>query len=187
MDTFVESFISNGIEHKCNHFEFNVLASNTRDETSNNNFETHNTSILKEEFYSHLTRLMSCDHRYTQKQYKEIVIGTTYYHNHKNEDTYVFNLQTRHVDMWRQKWLASAHAKNKLTLLSVPSTKSVHSEMWVKQLTFHVTNRIFINFINGCNTTKFYKVCVVYNHEKNVDTPFMIKTLCNVLKQFQVS
>jgi hypothetical protein len=130
---------------------------------------------------------MSCDHRYTQKQYKEIVIGTTYYHNHKNEDTYVFNLQTRYVDMWRQKWLASAHAKNKLTLLSVPSTKSVHSEMWVKQLTFHVTNRIFINFINGCNTTKFYKVCVVYNHEKNVDTPFMIKTLCNVLKQFQVS
>jgi hypothetical protein len=120
-----------------------------------------------------------------QKQYKEMIIGSTYYHNHKNEDTYVYDLKTVSFDVLKNGMLASGYVKNKLTVLSVPSTRNFHLEGWIKRLTFNITNRIMVHFVNGMHSEKFYKVHVVYNHEKNVDTSFVIKSLNNILKEFE--
>ena len=181
MNDFIEDFLMNGIANKCNHFEFS-LCGNSGQEEGANGFTVIDTALTKDQFYNCMCKLMNRNYKYVQKHYKEIVIGDTYYQNHKNEDTYVCDLKTVNTDIWANKMLASGHIKNKLTILSVPSTRNFHSEGWMKRLTFNVTNRIVVNFINGVHTKKFYKVSIAYNHEKNVDTGFVIKSLHNISK-----
>jgi hypothetical protein len=127
---------------------------------------------------------MKNNDRYTQKQFKEIVIGSTYYHNNKNEDTYVYNVKTMLVENWNNRLIASGQSKNKLTMLSVPSTRNIHAESWIKQMTFHITNRINVQFVTGVNTNKFYKINIIYNHEKNVDVNSVVKSLMSAFKHF---
>ena len=180
MYNFIEEILMSGIANQCNYFEFTLCGS--EQEPVNDCMTVFNTSLTKKEFYDCMCKLMSKNYKYVQKNYKEIVIGNTYYQNHKNEDTYVCDLKTVNVNCWKDTIVASGHVKNKLTMLSVPSTRNFHTEGWIKRLTFNITNRIAIHFINGMHTSKFYKISLVYNHEKNVDTSFVVKSLHNVLK-----
>lgn len=180
MHKFIEEILMNGIANQCNYFEFTLCGN--QQEHIDNCLTVFDTSLTKNDFYHCMCKLMNKNYKYVQKNYKEIIIGSTQYQNHKNEDTYVCDLRTIHVDCWKDTIVATGHVKNKLTILSVPSTRNYHTESWVKKLTFNITNRIAVHFINGMNTSKFYKVSVVYNHEKNVDTAYVVKSLHNVLK-----
>jgi len=180
MNSFIEDFLMNGIAKQCNYFEFNIYRN--RSEEVNSNFNVFDTALTKDQFYNCMCKLMNKNYKYVQKHYKEIVIGDTYYHNNKNEDVYVCDLKTVNVDSWNNKILASGHIKNKLTMLGVPSTRKFHAEGWMKRMTFNITNRTAVHFTNGIHTEKFYKISIVYNHEKNVDTQFVVKSLNNILK-----
>jgi hypothetical protein len=170
----------NGIASQCNYFEFNIYRNNG--EEVNGSFNIVDTALTKQQFYNCMCKFMNKNYKYVQKHYKEIVIGDTYYHNHKHEDVYVCDLKTVNIDSWDNKMLASGHIKNKLTILGVPSTRNFNAEGWMKRLTFNITNRIVVHFTNGVHTNKFYKISIVYTHEKNVDTQFVIKSLDSVIK-----
>ncbi len=181
----IETFLENGVANNCNYFEF-IVARQPKT-VVNDAFQIVDTSLSKEDFYDTMCKFMSRNYKYTQKQYKELIIGSTHYHNHRNEETYIFDLKTVCVDVSSNNMVATGFIKNKLTMLSVPSTRKFHVEGWIKRLSFHVTNRVMVHFINGKHSNTFYKIVVAYNHEKNVDTSYAIQSLNSILKQFEES
>lgn len=178
----IQQFIENSIAKECNHIEFILtLVSNSLPFMT-----SFNTSISKDDFYKYMSKLMSKRYKYHQKVYKEIVIGNTYYHNHKNEDIYVYNLQTVDVETIHSNLMAHGSIKNKLTILSVPSTKFIHCQRHIKKLSFYITNRITVNFINGIELTPFYNITITYNHDKNVDIQHTIKNIQDIIQLMEL-
>jgi hypothetical protein len=173
----IESFLE---QHAsvCNYFEFCILG-DKKNETEP--FLSLNTSLSKTMFYNLMYKMMDTPHKYYQKQYQELVIGTTVYQNNKNEDMNTFSILTNDVRVY-DKVAAFAHNKSKLSILSLPSTRNIYKEALIKKLTFRVTNRVFVNFEHGDqNDIRYYRVTLNYNHDKDVDTTGVIKAIDNVL------
>lgn len=144
-------------------------------------------SLSEEQFSSLLKRMAKSQskhqYKYFQKEYKEYVYNDIVVQNYKNTETRAFKNQTIAIEHAAGR-LTLAHARSKLTFLSVPSTKNIHEVAYVKKLTFRVNNRIFVNFVSKIDektreTTRF--AYVNYNHESNVDADGVEKTLEEVL------
>lgn len=162
-----------------NHIEFSVIASDTTTKlVSNELYAVYNTSLERDAFYNLMYKMMDTHHKYNQKQYKEMVIGSVYYQNSKNEEINIHNIHTHRTVCYQNQLLAKVQQKNKLTILSLPSTMNINMESHVRKLTFRVTNRVFVNFENGvCDDHKYYKITVNYNHDKDVDLSNVIEVL----------
>lgn len=167
-------------QHACdsNYFEFCIL-DNNKNETDQ--FLCLNTSLSKTMFYNLMYKMMDTPHKYYQKQFQEKIIGTTVYQNYKNEDINTFSISTNDVRAY-DKVAAFAHSKSKLSILGLPSTRNIYKEALVKKLTFRVTNRVFVNFEHGDqNDIRYYRITINYNHDKDVDTTGVVKTIDQIL------
>lgn len=143
----------------------------------------YGTNFECDAFYKLMYKMMDTYYKYHQKQFKETVIGNVYYHNHKNEDISIYSINTTTLASFQDKVLSKVQHKNKLTILSLPSTTNIHNETYMRKLTFRVTNRIFVNFENSmCENIKCYRVTVNYNHDKDVDLSGVVDSLEKVLK-----
>jgi hypothetical protein len=176
IEQFLEHYASD-----CNYFEFCILSNDTPS-CNEEPYICLNTSLSKTMFYNMMYRMMDTSYKYYQKQYKELVIGTTVYQNSKNEDISTFSISTNAVRIYGRV-AACAQNKSKLSILSLPSTRNIYKEALVKKLTFRVTNRVFVNFEHGDeNDTRYYRVTINYNHDKDVDTTGIINVLDDILK-----
>ena len=186
MSTSLQQFVKQILEHAIantdsNHFEFVVLANPTFN-NDNNDFRMFPTSLSKDKFYNTMYKMMDTNYKYFQKQYKEMVIGDTFYQNFKNEEISIFNLNTNNVEVFQNKLMANSQAKYKLSILSLPSTLNVYAENYTKRLIFRVSNRVFVNFENGKNGDDvFYKIYLNYNHDDTVELNSIQYTLEKVL------
>jgi hypothetical protein len=171
----LETFIINNTKQDkfSNYFEFHIC--NSTYNNIDNNLSIYNTSIHREQFYNLMYRMMDTNNRYHQKQYSEKIIGDISYQNYKNEETSVYNFQTNTIESISDKLFAIAQTKNKLSILSVPSTFNIYSENVIKKMIFRISNRVFVNFENGMtDNEKYYKVYINYNHDKDVDVNVII-------------
>jgi hypothetical protein len=168
------------------------IVRNTKPDNYSNYFEIHlcnrtyndiddavdiyNTSLDREQFYNLMYKMMDTNYRYHQKQYKETVIGDVCYQNYKNEEMNICNLQTNTIESITDKLFVIAQTKNKLSILSVPSTLNIYSENIIRRLIFRISNRVFVNFENGMtDNNKYYKVFINYNHDKDVDVNVVVR------------
>lgn len=136
------------------------------------------TSLSRNEFYSHMGKMMQLPYKYAQRQFKEIVIGNTHYYNYNNEDLQVYSLTSNDAKDVGNGLIAVAQMRQKLSILGLPSTRNIFAESVKRRLTFRVTNRIFVNFEHGQEGDKlFYNVYLNYNHEKDVDVDSAIATI----------
>ena len=183
LQQFVKQFLENAIANTdSNHFEFVVLENATNVNDKNANFRMLPTSLSKEKFYNTMYKMMDTNFKYFQKQYKEMVIGDTFYQNFKNEEISIFNINTNNVEVFQNKLMANSQTKYKLSILSLPSTLNIYAENYTKRLIFRVSNRVFVNFENGKNGDDvFYKIYLNYNHEDTVELNSIQKTLEKVL------
>lgn len=183
LQQFVKQFLEMSIANTdSNHFEFVVLSSSTNVNGKNANFHMLPTSLSKEKFYNTMYKMMDTNFKYFQKQYKEMVIGDTFYQNFKNEEISIFNINTNNVEVFQNKLMANSQTKYKLSILSLPSTLNVYAENYTKRLIFRVSNRVFVNFENGKNGDDvFYKIYLNYNHDDTVELNSIQKTLEKVL------
>lgn len=174
------------------------IVSNTRQDNYSNYFEIHlcnstytnidtnvgiyTTSLDRERFYNLMYKMMDTNYRYHQKQYKEVFIGDVCYQNYKNDEMSIHNIQTNTIESITDKLFAIAQTKNKLSILSVPSTLNIYSENVIKRLIFKISNRVFINFENGItDNKKYYKVFINYNHDKDVDISVVLRNIKDAL------
>lgn len=185
LQQFVKQFLENAIANTdSNHFEFVVLANSTdsNNNDKSNGFRMLPTSISKEKFYNTMYKMMDTNFKYFQKQYKEMVIGDTFYQNFKNEEISIFNINTNNVEVFQNRLMANSQAKYKLSILSLPSTLNVYAENYTKRLIFRVSNRVFVNFENGKNGDDvFYKIYLNYNHDDTVELNSIQCTLEKIL------
>jgi hypothetical protein len=185
MQEIITNFISNSIEKgHCNHFEFHLLSSKNNDDTKAfpDCMKRFETALTKTLFYEKMQKMMGTDYKYHQKQYKEVIIGNTHYQNYNNEDISIYDVRTNFTDVFENAFLIIGQIKNKLTMLSVPSTKNIYSEQYIRKLIFKVSNRITVNFINGHHkNNKYYQINICYSHDKNVDINSTLYILNKVL------
>lgn len=178
----LEDFIVNHTQQEkySNYFEFHLCNSTYND--IDNSIGIYNTSLDREKFYDLMYKMMDTNFRYHQKQYKEMLIGDVCYQNYKNEEMSIYNIQTNTIESITDKLFAIAQTKNKLSILSVPSTLNVYSENIIRRLIFRVSNRVFVNFENGItDNKKYYKIFINYNHDKDVDISVFVKQISSVL------
>jgi hypothetical protein len=76
--------------------------------------------------------------------------------------------------------------KEKLPFHAFPSTQNLHSVAYVTKATFKISNRVYVNFerkkYDNCQGNDICnKVYINYNHECNVDTASVAKTLTDVV------
>jgi hypothetical protein len=183
----IENFIATNTttDNFSNYFEL-ILSNKKKDITNvkdcNQEVSIIRTCLDKETFYDMMYKMMDNNYKYHQKQYKEIIVGDVYYHNHKNEEMNIYTITTNSIDNIDGKVFVTAQTKNKLSILSLPSTMNVYTENIVRKLIFRITNRIFVNFEHGTNNNqKYYKVFINYNHDKDVDLNNIISTVNNII------
>lgn len=163
-----------------NYFEIHLCDATYNDIDNHSN--VYNTSLNRETFYNLMYKMMDTNYRYHQKQYKEVFIADVCYQNYKNEEMSIYSVQTNTVESITDKLCAIAQTKNKLSILSVPSTLNIYSENVIKKLIFRVSNRVFVNFENGItDNQKYYKVFINYNHDKDVDVSIVVKHIRDAL------
>jgi hypothetical protein len=141
-----------------------------KDSTDDRDMQSFDTSISKDAFYTLMYKMMDTNYKYNHKQYRELVIGDVQYHNYKNEEISVFSVSTDDVKAIDNKFCMLAHHKNKLSILSLPSSLKVYNDNVVRKMIFRISNRVFVNFEHGMTgEEKYYKVYVNYNHDSGVD------------------
>jgi hypothetical protein len=183
----VETFLNDNTcpvsETVSNYFEIVVLeTSNGIDKQNSKEFETFNTSLERDHFYSVMYKMMDSNYKYHQKQYKELIIGDVCYHNFKNEEMSIYSSSTNDIVTINKALCGIAQTRSKLSILSLPSTFNVYTENIVRKLVFRISNRIFVNFEHGMTKDKkYYKIFINYNHEKDVDTSNVITTIKKVV------
>jgi hypothetical protein len=181
----MESTIVNIItkHSESNYFEFHFTQG--KNIKLDNDITQISTSFSKQSFYDLLQKTSTSDYKFSQKQYKEAIVGNIVYQNNKNEDITIFNIDTKDVCILDDNNVVCfAHNKNKLTILSLPSTNSIHYEHYVKRLTLRLSNRIFINFEHSLDSNdKVYRVYLNYNHDNNVDIPSVAKSINQIIKE----
>lgn len=175
-----------------NYFEF-VLMNTTspqddigddveHDTKIDQDMQTYNTSISKDTFYTLMYKMMDTNYKYNHKQYRELVIGDVQYHNYKNEEISVFSVTTNSVDTIDKKFCLLSQQKNKLSILSLPSSLKTYNDNVVRKMIFRISNRVFVNFEHGMSGThKYYKVYVNYNHDCGVDINNAMDTIKKTL------
>lgn len=181
MNTLDDFIISNTKQDNySNYFEIHLC--NSADNDADDTIGVYNTSLDREKFYNLMYKMMDTNYRYHQKQYKEVFIGDICYQNYKNEEMSIHNLQTNAIEYITDKVFAIAQTRNKLSILSVPSTLNIYSENIIRRLIFRISNRVFVNFENGVtDNKKYYKIFINYNHDKDVDVNIVIKHMIEVL------
>lgn len=178
----IEDFIITNTQQDnySNYFEFHLC--NSTYTNIDNVVGIYNTSLDRERFYNLMYKMMDTNYRYHQKQYKEVFIGDVCYQNYKNEEMSIHNIQTNIVESITDKLFAIAQTKNKLSILSVPSTLNIYSENIIRRLVFRISNRVFVNFENGItDSKKYYKVFINYNHDKDVDVSVVTRQIKDAL------
>lgn len=188
MDQHICNLITSAVEnYDCNYFEFNIL--NTADAQSlHEDVFLLETSLARDKFYRIMQTISTDDMKFYQKAYKESIIGNTVYHNSKNEEISIFNVETKMMNTLSKNVCLFGKAKNKLTILSLPSTNHIHYESYVKRLTLKITNRIFVNFEHGLSgSERFYRIYMNYNHDKDVDMSSVAITIEKTLKKLEVA
>lgn len=181
MDKLEDFIITNTKpDNYSNYFEFHIC--NSTYHNLDDTLGIYNTSLDRQQFYKFMYKMMDGNYRYHQKQYKEVFVGDVCYQNYKNEEMSIHNIQTNTVESISDKMFAIAQTKNKLSILSVPSTLNIYSENMIRKLIFRISNRVFVNFENGMtDNEKYYKVFVNYNHDKDVDVNVVVKNINDVL------
>lgn len=190
MDTELRSFIQGVLtapeepQHvQGNHIEFTIVANGAVVHAAENACKVYDTCMERDRFYRLMYRMMDTYYKYNQKQYKETIIGNVCCQNHNNEDISIYNITTNRVECFQNQFLAKVQQKNKLTILSLPSTMNTQCESYVRKLIFRVTNRIFVNFENcACDDAKVYRITVNYNHDKDVELSSVVDALEKILK-----
>lgn len=182
MNKLEDFFVTNTQQDNySNYFEIHLCNS-----TYNNvdkNVSIYTTSLNRERFYNLMYKMMDTNYRYHQKQYKEVFIGDVCYQNYKNEEMSIHNIQTNTIENITEKLFAIAQTKNKLSILSVPSTLNIYSENFIKRLIFRISNRVFVNFEHGITDNKtYYKVFINYNHDKDVDVSVVLRHIKDALE-----
>ena len=180
----IEQFIydNTSTDNYSNYFEFVLCSGHESNQV--NAINIYNTSFDRERFYNIMYKLMDTNYRYYQKQYKEVHIGDVCYQNYKNEEMNIYTIQTNKLESIPVKLsiCACAQTRNKLSILSVPSSLNIYSENIIRKLIFRVSNRVFINFENGItDNEKYYKIFINYNHDKDVDINVSIKHINDAL------
>ncbi len=184
----IERFIveNTSTENYSNYFEFLLCYDSNNEYTKLDNVSIYNTSFNRDRFYELMYKLMDTNYKYNQKQYKEVFIGDVCYQNYKNEEMNVYTVHTNKFESipLSINVCASAQTRNKLSILSVPSTLNIYSENIIRKLIFRVSNRVFINFENGVtDNKKYYKIFINYNHDKDVDVNVSIKHINDALSK----
>lgn len=182
----LHSFITNNINAGSNYIKI-VLQShkNVKDDESSNQCIQKNTSLSRDEFYDYLRKIMQMSYKYSQKQFKELVIGNTHYYNFNNQEVQVYSETTNNVAEISNTntYIAVAQNRSKLSILGFPSTRNIYVENVKRRLTFRITNRIFVNFEHGEEDgTIFYNIYLNFNHDKDVDVENAIGTIEKVLQ-----
>lgn len=160
-----------------NYFEFILVndlqrlqSSDVEEHVVDQDMQSFDTSITKDMFYALMYKMMDTNYKYHHKQYRELVIGDVQYHNYKNEEINVFSMMTNFAKPIGNKFCMLAHQRNKLSILSLPSSLKVYNDNVVRKMVFRVSNRVFVNFEHGITgKEKYYKVYLNYNHDNGVD------------------
>lgn len=181
----ISNIINNHIqEYPTNYFEFLMIDDDVDAVSSaqDQGVQTLKTSIKKETFYSLMYKFMDTNYKQHQKQYTETVIEDVHYQNFKNEEMSVYSVVTNAVETVDNKVCVLMQNRNKLSILSVPSTLKIYSDNLVRKMTFKISNRVFVNFEHGVDKKeRYYKVYVNYNHDKDVDVQNAITMIKNAL------
>jgi hypothetical protein len=135
------------------------------------------------EFSKILSKMISTDYKFFERQYKEYFIDDIIIHNYNNEETKVSKLKPKnYIDI--DNYRIIGYQKTKLTSINYPSTTYIFNINYIKKLIFRVSNRIYINFEISLDedSLKTYKVYINYNHDQNVDFTLIDKTLDDIIK-----
>jgi hypothetical protein len=181
---FLESLI---FEDDCNFYQIFLMSQEDTDKSSQSEscseVTEYNTALSKAEYYGMMARLMDKNYKFHQKQYIETVIGNTHFLNHKNEDINIYQLSTTNFTMFQKSIVAFRQNKTKLSIISFPSTRNIHCETCQNVLSFRISNRVLINFVNGVHLNEnFYNIVLSYTNDKNVDKNNVINDIEKVLK-----
>ena len=135
--------------------------------------EAFQTDIGEDNFKNVIAKLASKNWKYFQRDYKEYHYNDVVYQNPgKNEEVKVYrNINTQADYDSHKHILTLGFQRQKLSLVNVPSNKNYSSIVYVKQLIFRITSRIYVNAIvkKDENNNVFYEIFMNYNHDANVD------------------
>jgi hypothetical protein len=80
--------------------------------------------------------------------------------------------------------LRATSTRTKLSIISFPSTNSIHHAVYVERTSFRVTHRLHVNFhrtYDPCTREVAYSVSLSYNHDRNVDLSKINEVVAQVL------
>ena len=166
-----------------NYVEFVLLSNHINDDQ--NEVDIYETEFSKEMFENVWRRLAKDEStlQYFQKEYKEYIVDDVTYEHSKNNNIDVRKKQP--VDFRKVGNIAVCmYKKNKLNILSFPSSTNVNVINYVVKLTFRVNNRIYINFETKVNQSrKYYTIYVNYNHDNTIDQKLYKQLLLTTIQK----
>ena len=166
-----------------NYVEFVLLSNHINDDQ--NEVDIYETGFSKEMFENVWRRLAKDEStlQYFQKEYKEYIVDDVTYEHSKNNNIDVRKKQP--VDFRKVGNIAVCmYKKNKLNILSFPSSTNVNVINYVVKLTFRVNNRIYINFETKVNQSrKYYTIYVNYNHDNTIDQKLYKQLLLTTIQK----
>lgn len=147
----------------------------------------HRTDLTSDIFFDFLKKMKKTNYKFFQKEYKEYIYKDIICQIYLNDETKVYKKNVLKVFQNNSSMISIYSDRIKQTLLNFPSTINLQQTSYVKKLIFRVNNRIYINFqitLDVESDVKSYEVYINYNHEENVDTQLINKTLAEVVKSF---
>lgn len=150
-------------------------------------FQLYNIAVDDEEFAQIMQHMAKTNHKYSQRDFKEFTHKDMQCLCYTNDEVKVYKTAPVHIQ-YNEPFLIIGSNKTKLTLLNFPSTTSIHQTVYVKQLVFRITSRIYLNFrssIDESTRKKVNSIYINYNHDPNVDMKMVNETLRELMTQFR--
>ena len=142
-------------------------------------------SLGQSAFAKLLANMTATNYKSFEKQYKEYIIDDIIVQNYNNQETKILRLTPKDI-IDRITYRIIGYQKSKLTALNHPSTTYIYNTLYIKKLTFRISNRIYINFEIALDKDeeKTYKVYINYNHDTNVDMSVITEQLKGLMHLF---
>ena len=148
-------------------------------------FQVYNIAIDDQKFSEIMQHVAKTNHKYSQRDFKEFTHKDMQCLCYTNDEVKVYRTTPMHIQ-YSEPFLIIGSNKSKLTLLNFPSTTSIHQTVYVKQLVFRITSRIYLNFrssIDESTRKKVNSIYINYNHDSNVDMKMINEILVELMRQ----